>query len=173
MSSVIGAYVWPRLRPRMSSVISAYAKPRVRPRMSSVVSAYAKPRIRPHMSSVISAYAWPRIRARMSSVIGLAAGELQPRRWPTVDRFQQWAAASEQAEGSGWTKGNTEKEEENNTTTLRQPAPTPRPAISLTLAMGCQLGAHIEILYIPSHSFSFLVFSLPARMPRDRSAAAA
>ena len=29
------------------------------------------------------------------------------------------AAASEQAEGSGWTKGNTEKEEGNNTTTLR------------------------------------------------------
>ena len=52
------------------------------------------------------------------AVGGLAAGELQPRRWPTVDRFQQWAAASEQAEGSGWTKGNTEKEEGNNTTTL-------------------------------------------------------
>ena len=44
---------------------------------------------------------------------------LQPRRWPTVGRFQPWAAASEQAEGSGWTKGNTEKEEGNNTTTLR------------------------------------------------------
>ena len=48
-----------------------------------------------------------------------SAIELQPRRWPTVGRFQPWAAASEQAEGSGWTKGNTEKEEENNTTTLR------------------------------------------------------
>ena len=53
------------------------------------------------------------------AVGGLAAGELQPRRWPTVGRFQPWAAASEQAEGSGWTKGNTEKEEGNNTTTLR------------------------------------------------------
>ena len=53
------------------------------------------------------------------AVGGLAVGELQPRRWPTVGRFQPWAAASEQAEGSGWTKGNTEKEEENNTTTLR------------------------------------------------------
>ena len=52
------------------------------------------------------------------AVGGLAAGELQPRRWPTVGRFQPWAAASEQAEGSGWTKGNTEKEEGNNTTTL-------------------------------------------------------
>jgi hypothetical protein len=48
----------------------------------------------------------------------LAVGELQPRRWPSVGRFQPWAAASEQAEGSGWTKGNTEKEEGNNTTTL-------------------------------------------------------
>jgi len=37
----------------------------------------------------------------------------------TVGRFQPWAAAGEQAEGGGWAKGNTGKEEGNNTTTLR------------------------------------------------------
>ena len=63
-------------------------------------------------SSVTDAGCWLLLLA----VGGLAAGELQPRRWPTVGRFQPWAAASEQAEGNGWTKGNTEKEEGNNTT---------------------------------------------------------